>query len=347
MNKVIIPTGYMESGSSAITDLIREFREYDSSAGSFEYIFLHCPDGLFDLEDKLLIGNNALRSDEAIHRFEKCMRDLYEQRFWWFGNYKKNLHFDFMEITENYLKELIQYKPSGYWHMQQRCYVGGLIWMGLRRLFLNMSGGKIRLQLPLKWAQMEISFVGEDEFYEISRKYLNSLFNCLGLKERNLILDQLLLPHNLWRMEHYFGDNVECFVVERDPRDVFVLNKYVLRNKDEGVPYPLEPNVYCRYYKQLRLAEKMVDNPHVHRFYFEDLVYHYEETVNKIYQILSLKSTDHINKFKYFNPEVSIHNTQVFNKIEYQQEVKIIEEGLNEYLYDFPYCLESDIDKAF
>lgn len=26
MNKIIIPTGYMGSGSSAITDLVREFR---------------------------------------------------------------------------------------------------------------------------------------------------------------------------------------------------------------------------------------------------------------------------------------------------------------------------------
>ena len=36
-NKVIIPTGYMASGSSVVTDLISEFEGYDAAEGSFEY----------------------------------------------------------------------------------------------------------------------------------------------------------------------------------------------------------------------------------------------------------------------------------------------------------------------
>ena len=91
MNKIIIPTGYMGSGSSAITDIVREFSGYEASQGDFEYVFLHCPGGVFDLEDKLLIGNNANRSDEALHTFENTMRELYKCKFWWPANYKKNL----------------------------------------------------------------------------------------------------------------------------------------------------------------------------------------------------------------------------------------------------------------
>lgn len=68
--KVIIPTGYMGSGSSAITDLASEYSECSNLHKSYEYVFLHCPNGLFDLEDKLLTGNNALRSDEALRSFE-------------------------------------------------------------------------------------------------------------------------------------------------------------------------------------------------------------------------------------------------------------------------------------
>ena len=61
MNKIVIPVSYMGSGSSAITDLISEFDGYVAPMGSDELILMHYPNGVFDLEDKLLLANNALR----------------------------------------------------------------------------------------------------------------------------------------------------------------------------------------------------------------------------------------------------------------------------------------------
>ena len=49
MKKIIIPTGYMGSGSSAITDLLREYPVINTKNADFEYIFLHAPNGVFDL----------------------------------------------------------------------------------------------------------------------------------------------------------------------------------------------------------------------------------------------------------------------------------------------------------
>ena len=66
MKRIIVPMGYMGSGSSAITDLISEFKDCQNEYKSYEYVLLHCPNGLFDLEDKLLIGNNAIRSDNRL-----------------------------------------------------------------------------------------------------------------------------------------------------------------------------------------------------------------------------------------------------------------------------------------
>ena len=56
---------YMGSGSSAVTDLLREYEGINTKNSDFEYVFLYAPDGLFDLEYKLLYNNNAIRSDEA------------------------------------------------------------------------------------------------------------------------------------------------------------------------------------------------------------------------------------------------------------------------------------------
>lgn len=75
MDKIIIPMSYMGSGSSAVTDLLREYEGINTKNSDFEYVFLHAPDGLFDLEYKLLYNNNVIRSDEAVKSFRKLMKN--------------------------------------------------------------------------------------------------------------------------------------------------------------------------------------------------------------------------------------------------------------------------------
>lgn len=348
MNKLIVPTGYMGSGSSAITDLICEFEGYEAHNNSFEYIFLHCPDGVFDLEDKLLIGNNALRSDEALHSFQTRMSELYHDENWWPANYKKYLHTDFLKCTEEYIEELIQFRSNNVWYMQQKpTWKMNLRNVHLQRVLSRISRGKINISRSVRYTPMVLSFVTAEEFYAKSKKYIYKLFNLMGLEKDNLILDQLLLPHNLWRAEKYFDNNLECFVVERDPRDVFIINKYIWMVKGGEVPYPTDVEEFCKYYRHLREAEKKVDTSHIHRFYFEDLIYKYEESTARICDILNLKPEEHTKKAVHFNPQKSINNTQLFLHEEYRKEAKVIEERLAEYLYDFPYVRETEVDKVF
>lgn len=347
MNKIIIPTGYMGSGSSAITDLIREFDGYDNKNGTFEYVFLHCPDGVFDLEDKLLVGNNAVRSDEAIHSFLCRMKKLYESKLWWVGNYKNVLHKDFLKVTNEYVEELTEYKSDNYWYMQQKPTVSRVIKLGIRKILKIISCGKIVLPVPLNYAPMRISLVSKNEFYNISKKYICKILQLLGRDENNLVLDQLLLPFNLWRMHNYFDEDVECFVVERDPRDIFIINKYIWYKRDEEVPYPTDSKTYCEYYKKLRSIEKKAESEHVHRIHFEDLIYQYEQTVKQVYEVLGITEDAHVHKREYFNPDISINNTQLFLDEKYADEIQYIEENLKEYLYDFPYRRVSDTSKTF
>lgn len=119
MKKIIVPTGYMGSGSSAITDLISEFKDCQNEFKTYEYVLLHCPNGLFDLEDKLLIGNNAIRSDEAIRSFENQMQKLYNKKFWWVGNYQKIISPDFMKITKEYINKIQEFNFPGYWYTHE------------------------------------------------------------------------------------------------------------------------------------------------------------------------------------------------------------------------------------
>lgn len=347
MNKIIIPTGYMGSGSSAITDLISEYKGYEAANGSFEYVFLHCPNGVFDLEDKLLTGNNSLRSDEALYAFLGEMKELYDRKFWWPGNYKQKIGTRFWEYTQEYVESLTEFCPDYYWYYQEKLSISMFFKMCLRKLFLIVSGGRIKLQKPLTHSVMRLSMPEPEEFYEKTKIYLKRLFGEMGINEKNLILDQLLLPFNLHRMEHYFEENAECFVVERDPRDVFISNKYVWTRMDCPIPYPTDAMEYCRFYKKLRNMEKETANPHVHKIHFEDLIYHYEDTVAQVQQILGLTDEEHVQTRAAFDPSRSIHNTQLFRKPEYREEMEIIEEQLKEYLYDFPYEREIQMEQVF
>lgn len=120
MNQVVIPVSYMGSGSSAITDLLSEVHGYESANGNFEYVLLHCPNGLFDLEDKLLRGNNALRSDEALHSFYECMQTLYSCKHFGVADYKHRVGLQFLDDCKDFINTLIISKnPNGYWYFQE------------------------------------------------------------------------------------------------------------------------------------------------------------------------------------------------------------------------------------
>ncbi len=335
MRKIIVPVGYMGSGSSAITDLVREFKDVNNEYGTFEYVFLHCPDGLFDLEDKLLIGNNALRGDEALHSFLNRMKELYDKKYWWVGDYQKKIGPKFYERSCEFVKELTNYETSLYWYMQERVNFSMFVKLVFRRVIKLITFNKVILDRPLRYPKMLLSYPSASEFYTLAKKYVN---DCLAMfdSSNDIVLDQLLLPHNLFRVDNYFDDNLKVIVVERDPRDVFLSNKYVWTLDNEAVPYSCNVEEFCDQFRRIREIEKPTDSKKVLKVQFEDLIYNYEETLKKIIKFLGYENREHENKQKYFNPEVSIKNTQLFKNKKYAKETKYIEEHLKKYLYNFP-----------
>lgn len=336
--KLLIPISYMGSGSSALTDLLQEFPGVRAPQGSFEFVFLHCPDGLFDLEDQLLVGNNALRSDTSLHRFLSCMRALHKGR-WWVGNYRTRLHPNFAQIAEAFVEALVEAKPDFYWYEQEKYPKSTYPYLALRSLLRRLSGGRIQLKRPLTHDEMWLCWPSPDTFYQEARKFLQEVFSVLAPDSQSgfLVLDQLLLPHNLHRMPQYFPEGAEAFVIHRDPRDVFLSNKYIWAAQGEPVPYPTDPGAFCQMYRQLRACEQPVEFPCIHRIAFEDLVYRYEETREALLSCLNLPTDLQIPAQRRFDPARSIYNTQLFTlHKEWAAEAGRIAKELGEWLYDFP-----------
>ena len=331
MKKIIIPTGYMGSGSSAVTDLLREYPVINTKNADFEYIFLHAPNGVFDLENKLLKNNNAIRSDEALKTFKYFMTSLYEYRGWWPAGYRQKVSKNIDNIVEEYINNLTTSEFPGAWYYYEK--PSTTIWLLnaiKNRIFrlLNIRTKKIR---P-KQQQLSFSLLSPDEFYKYSKN------------DDYVVLDQLLLPHNLQTIENYKMDNLYPIIVSRDPRDVFISNKYYWYPDNYQVPYPLDPYEFCKYYKTVRKSEPHSNN-RILRINFEDLILNYEQSVELIENYLELPKGSHKEKLKYLNPNLSINNIQIYNRNDkYKDEVTIIEQELSEYLYPFKNEIISDGD---
>ena len=328
MNKIIIPMSYMGSGSSAVTDLLREYEGINTKNSDFEYVFLYAPDGLFDLEYKLLYNNNAIRSDEAIKSFRKLMKELYMYGGWGIANYKEKISQNFIKIVDSYLNSIITSKYHGIWYYHQKPTKVDWIIRVIKRVIFKKTA-------KLKQVQLEMSLVSSDDFYEKSRKFIVDVIKQISDTEENIVLDQLILPHNLNLIDNYKIEGLLPIIVSRDPRDVFVLNKYFWKPRNQEVPYPTDVKEFCNYYKMMRENEKKT-NTSVLRLKFEDLVLNYEKTKQDIENFIGVDSIHHKAKFEYFNPAISVNNLQVYNRdIDYLPEVEIIESELFEYLYNF------------
>lgn len=348
MKRIIITAGYMGTGSSAMTDLLSEFKSVNNKHKDFEYIFLHCPNGVFDLEDKLLIGNNSIRSDEAIHSFRNAMKELYNLKFWWPGNYKNIVGDNFMSLVDDYIKSLTLFELDNFWYYQEKPNKINTIKYLFLYSFNKIFNNKFKNKKVLTYNKMYLSYVDDKTFYNNSKKFIYNIINSID-KDSNddILLDQLLLPHNAWRIDNYFENNTRMIIVDRDPRDLFVLNKYIWGKKGITVPYSLNVKEFCIQYKEIRESVKEYNSKYVMKIQFEDLIYNYDNTLVNIMNFMQYKDKDHIHKKERFNPDKSIANTQVYFSEEVNKdEIKYIEKELKDYLYNFPYKISSSLDKT-
>lgn len=347
---IISTSGYYSTGSSAVYALLEEYdsctkgqlENWHIKGIDYEQIFLYTPDGLFDLEDKLLLGNSIHRSDEAMRRFKDKMEKLYKNNFLWMGGFQEMLGTDFMLSIDEFLNSICQYRVPGHWEYHYgnnsfhlRKFIGSIKRTLLGRKVIGDFSKMCTYELdPIVY----YSFISEEVFYANARKLLNQfLFMMKGNhQQENLILNHFLLPHTFYRIPNYFGDDFRVIVVDRDPRDVFVMEKYRTRSDHSLLPCD-DVREFVEFWKSLRESEKKIDDDRIIRIQFEDLIYRYDDTIKQIENACGLNSECHRRKGEIFNPQKSIYNTQLFTLDNiWGNEIAYIEQHLSEYLYPFP-----------
>lgn len=327
MRKVITCASYGGTGSSAVTDFLEEFKGI-YCIREYEFRFLQDPYGVRDLEYALLENEHRLNSSFYIKKFIKKIKHISKSPMY---KYKKFFKGNFLKITEEYLEELGIYYWNGSWHediVEANIFVRFFYYFV--RVFQKLILRKKEESFSLKF--YKTYYFSKTDFYTATKKYINKLLDLLleNNEYEYIALDQLVPPVNIKNYINYF-ENLKVVVVDRDPRDLYILNEEFWH---EGWIPSENIEIFIRWFRDIR-RKSLEKTEGVLRINFEEMVYSYEETCQKLYEFLDLKAENHINKKKIFNPDISIKNTRLWLKYpKYSDEINKIEKELSEYCYN-------------
>ena len=339
--KIITCAGYYGTGSSAVTDLLGEFDNIHFM-GDYEFRFVQDPWGIADLEYNIVENYHRHNSGYALKMYKKNVDFLSGS----FKRYESFFNGQFKKLSYEYIDSLTSFKFKGYWH--QDVIDKGLLFWFFERLIYKIAN-KILVPIirngqnkePITFSLMEIfneqTFVpvaDKDFFYSVTRDYIDKLFTAANSDNKEFVMvDQIVPPSNTNKYSSFFHD-IKIIVVDRDPRDIYLLEKEIWKGK--CVPTENVTN-FCKWYELTRHHLKNEkDNPQkVLRVQFEDMVYHYQETTEKIMSFLGLNKVSHISPQSKFIPAESVRNTQLWkNYPELKSDIESIEKSLNQFCYN-------------
>lgn len=338
-HKLITCASYGGTGSSVVTDLLKEFDNV-KSMGNFEFTFAYEINGISDLEHYVVDDYHRLKTDEGIYRFQQYIKSLSRG----FNNYTQYFGHEFEKLSKEYIESLVDVEWEGFWHQHiYRNKIKSIYMYGpsvIKLFMFRVIGQKISKKRSTEYTPtfrrtpMKLS-IGKDKFIKETQNYTSSLIDLLDKDNQfeYIALDQLVPPTNLQRYTRYFKD-LKVIVVDRDPRDLFLLNKLYW---NEGWIPTQNVEVFIKWFKLLRADENRdkEDNTNIMRIRFEDFIYNYDETLSKITKFMEVDCNLHTQRKKYFNPEISKKNCQLWNKHPgYEKEMNQILEELKEYCYE-------------
>ena len=272
---------------------------------------------------------NFLRLTEFLYRLPY---GIYRGR-----GYKKIFGSNFETATQNFMSSLIayQYKRGGWEHFFRMNSLRRSLICFAYKLF-NKLFRVLHIDLRLSSSsEAYLVNMNRESFLECAREYMDNLFVPLLEKNRktHVILDQAVAPLN-YKEEMNFIRNSKLIIVDRDPRDNYA---DLIRIGAWGLSQSHDVRLYLAMHSSMRRNySELKNDPNVLFLRFEDLIFHYDESLKRIAEFAGLNLNDHVHKREFFNPDVSIKNVGMWKEIISQQEADTIASELPEFLYDIP-----------
>ena len=331
--------GYTGSGSSAVTDYLKEF-ESVQVMDDFEFTIIHSPDGIEDLDYQLNEQcSKYTASSTALFRFERCVYD-YLIRLTKNKQVKRKLY----HLTEQYIESLTQVKWKGFGIADLQLYKSKwsmLPFLNATRILRKWPGrlGTEWTSYPSRDMRLSIKPHGFDE---LSRQYIISILEALGADfSKTVVIDQLFAGNVPEKGFKYF-DNPYAIIVDRDPRDMYIFAKEYYHRKGFIYQIPTETvEQFILYYSKMRESQNHISTDRTLTIQFEDMIYEYENTTAALRNFCNITDKQQAG-IKRFDPQKSIQNTQVFKRFpQYSDDIMKIQNELGQYLYPFDRYAES------
>ena len=318
-------SGYGYTGASAYRDLLREF-EFTQSL-PFEFQIIQQPDGLYDLYHDIVISRRRVKINASIKRF---IRNIDSERSNLLENFTKK---KYRLYSREYINEIIQnewignsaYDPIDCTKKYGR--VAKLVNKAINKVGKNLNASFI---WP-KPSQRYYSAMDDSDFIKITKDYILRILAACGFDiERPIILEQVFNVSNPTIGMDFFN-NPKCLVVDRDPRDIFILTNFLFKTRSQFMPNNGDVDDFINFYQGLHTNYE--GDERVKYVKYEDLIYGYASIVESLTKWLGL---EHKYPKKYFVPECSINNTRLFERYpQFSKSINEIEKRLEPYLYDF------------
>ncbi len=292
------------------------------------------PYGLDDLFYSAVIKRSP---DIAVKDFISYMKFLYQipDRFHMGLGYKKFFGENFMTATQKFVDSLVSFEYENYWWMFD-------FKTGRQKYIVNKIMNKLMriLHLRYRFGSEKSYFVNirREKFIESAREYIDALFDSFAEENGadNIVLDQGVSIRN-YRNEMNFFRKSKLIVVDRDPRDNYadLIKVNFSIGKEFAKTHDVRKYIEMHHFSRNNQQELMSD-PDVLVLKFEDLIFHYDESLKRIADFAGLNLNDHVRKREFFNPDVSIKNVGMWKELIPQQEADTIASELPEFLYDIP-----------
>lgn len=336
--QLITSTGFGDSGSSAITDLISEYEGIKNYGSEWECTFLHMPGGLGDLENAVSEGHR-LKTDYAIKQFLKLSKKLSQQEM-----YKKAFKNQFYQLSIDFIKNFFKIQWKGMYEDIQSEFLSELTYT--EKKFIDFSNTYYTLNKSKKfdmyesdsWRPSYIPFTDMyyscdlEGFYSAAKKYTTALFDIAAEGAERLFLDQLLPPISTQKYLNYIEYETKVFIVDKDPRDLFMVEN--LYNGSRFVPFE-NVNTFIKWYKETRYKSlENVNKNIIYHCLLNELINDYDSQCDRIEAFLGINSSLHFAKREIFNPDKSKVNIGLYARFKNNlEEIKLIEKELKDFLY--------------
>ena len=327
------------TGSTAITDLIKEYSSVETSIVSgYELRFFYDIHGIFCLYSYLVKYRYPGAMTEATKAFmnwaERVARDGSTM------NYEKFFNGQFMRITREYIDRLGNNDYDLIDDYSDMNVAQRYIYKGLAKLrqithkTFKKEGYAQNSLKPLTIFSKKIHsyhyVLNEETFVTETKQYFEQLIAAYaGDKIANF---HALIPMNMIDDCIKYFDDLGIIITERDPRDVYLNKKYRWKTVNDD---SLDVHSFCDNYRWLRTIVNEITTDKILRVQFEDLVFDYDNTLLKIERFVGLDPKDHAKYKKFFIPEKAAENCRLMDFYKEEREnIRIIENELPEWIYE-------------